>query len=408
MSAGRCVVRATMKSRQIQADRLSWAPVPVCANPKIPIQMQSSQLLPPLRSLTLAATIAAAFLVSIGEGPDAEATPAPAGNAVRVVIDAGHGGSDPGAIGNGITEKVINLEVALLLRDLLILDTTDTNGGGTWEVLMTRTTDQTVSLAGRVAIANNWPADRFVSIHHNAFSSSAARGTETFSFANGTTSATVRDFIQDELIAAHGLVDRGPKTANFFVLRETFMPAALSETGFLTSPIDAAVLSAPGASLATAIAHLYGLQRSEGFAPYLPSPAPTNYCVPKITSLGCVPIIGATGSASLTSGDMEIFCDQVVSQQFGLMVWSRTQATVPFFGGTLCLGGSLVRTPATFSAGFGPMDCSGRLGFDADAAFLQAAGLASGEEVFAQWWFRDPGSAEGVGLSNGLRFTVLP
>lgn len=372
------------------------------------ILMPPSKLLPFLRSLTLASTLAAAFLVSIGGGTDAEATSATAGSAVRVVIDPGHGGSDPGAIGNGITEKIINLEVALLLRDLLILDTTDTNGGGTWEVLMTRTTDQTVSLSGRVALANNWPADRFISIHHNAFTSSAARGTETFSFANGTTSATVRDRIQEELIAAHGLVNRGSKTANFFVLRETFMPAALSETGFLTSPVDAAVLSAPGASLSTAIAHLYGLQQSEGLAPYLPSPEPTSYCVAKTNSLGCVPIIAANGSASLSSGNMEIFCNNVVSQQFGLMVWSRAQAAVPFFGGTLCLGGTLVRTPVTFSAGFGSMDCSGRLGFAADAAFLQASGLAAGEEAFAQWWYRDPGSAEGVGLSDGLRFIVLP
>lgn len=370
--------------------------------------MPSKTHLRPLRSLALASTLAAAFWVSLSGAPSAEGASAARGSAVRVVIDPGHGGSDPGAIGNGITEKVINLEVALLLRDLLLLDTADTAGGGEWEVLMTRTTDQTVSLGGRVAIANNWPADRFVSIHHNAFSSSAARGTETFSFSNGTTSAGIRDRIQEELISAHGLVNRGPKTANFFVLRESNMPAALSETGFLTSPIDAAVLSAPGASLETAIAHLYGLQRSEGLAPYLPSSAPTTYCTPKITSLGCVPIIGATGSASLTSGDMEIFCDQVVSQQFGLMIWSRMPADVPFFGGTLCVGGSIVRTPVTFSAGFGPNDCSGRLGFDADAAFLQASGLAAGDEAFAQWWFRDPGSMQGVGLSNGLRFTVLP
>ncbi len=372
--------------------------------------MHSKKLLSPLRKITLISTLAAAFWVSMGEAPDAGAAASPAarGTAVRVVIDPGHGGSDPGATGNGLTEKVLNLEVGLLLRDLLLLDTADPSGGGQWEVLMTRTTDQTISLSGRVAIANNWPADRYISIHHNAFSSSAARGTETFSFANGTTSAMVRDQIQDELINAHGLVNRGSKTANFHVLRETSMPAALSETGFLTSPIDSAVLSAPGASLKTAIAHLYGLQRSEGIAPYLPSPAPVTYCTPKVTSLGCVPSIGATGSASLSTGDMEIFCDQVVSQQFGLMIWSRSEASVSFFGGTLCVGGSLVRTPVTFSAGFGPMDCSGRLSFDADAAFLQASGLAAGEEMFAQWWFRDPGSPEGIGLSDGVRFTVLP
>lgn len=119
----------------------------------------------------------------------------------RIVIDPGHGGNDPGATGNGLIEKELNLDVALRLRDLLEADTGDPNGGGSWQVVMTRTSDVDVSLQARVDIANSWPADRFVSIHHNAFSSPAANGTETYSFAEGTFSADLRDKVQQELVA---------------------------------------------------------------------------------------------------------------------------------------------------------------------------------------------------------------
>lgn len=329
------------------------------------------------------------------------------GTVYRVFLDAGHGGTDPGAIGNGLVEKELNLDVALALRDLLELDTLDTAGGGTWEVMMSRTTDQTVSLGARTSQANAWPADYFVSIHHNAFSSSAANGTETFSFAEGTTSAFVRDNIQDELLTAHGLFNRGSKTANFFVLRESNMPAALSETGFLSSPVDAGVLAAPGATQHTAEAHLFGLQRSIGVAPYLPSSGPSNYCVSTTNPIGCVPTISAAASPSLTGAPVEVVGNQILSQQFGLMIWSRTQAATPFFGGTLCVGGSIVRTPIQFSNGFGAQDCSGRFSFLIDGPFLNAAGLSAGEEIFAQYWFRDP-TALGVGLTDGIRLPILP
>ena len=208
------------------------------------------------------------------------------GTLVRVVIDPGHGGIDPGGVGNGLIEKEINLAVGLRLRELLELDTLDMAGGGEWEVLMTREDDSSVSLAARTALANSWPADRFVSIHNNAFTSSAANGTETFSFAEGTTSADLRDRIQEEMLTALGLFDRGSKTANFFVLRETNMPAALSEGGFLTNAGDAAALSSPTAVDDMARAHMYALQRHYGFVPFDPSEGPSTYCTAKVASLG--------------------------------------------------------------------------------------------------------------------------
>ena len=339
-----------------------------------------------------------------------EATP-PSGLPYRVVIDPGHGGADPGAVANGLVEAELNLEDALRLRDLLALDSADPLGWGDWDVRLTRTTDVTVSLAERVALANTWPADRFVSIHHNAFSSSAANGTETFSFSNGTLSANLRDRVQEELLIGLGLADRGSKTANFFVLRETTMPATLSEGGFLTSPIDAAVLGSPAAWQASAEAHLFALQRHFGIAPYLPQPTqPLVYCTAKVSSAGCTPAIGFSGTPSFQNSTFRVHCDLVLSQQFGLLLWSDQPANIPFFGGTLCLGNAPQRLPIVFSNGLGTGNCSGRLEHTFTSGFFVANAMFPGTTVFTQWWYRDPAllPAAPVGLSEGLRFTVVP
>ncbi len=200
-------------------------------------------------------------------------TPAPA-FAQKIVIDPGHGGSDPGAVGNGLQEKAVNLDVALRLRDLLQADTADTAGGGSWSVSMTRDSDATVSLAARTSYADSVGADRFMSIHSNAFSSSSANGTETFSYTSSGQSAALRNLVQEEAIAAWGLTDRGNKTADFYVLRETSMPAELHELGFITNAGDAAKLGSPAARQQAAEAHLRAIQRHFGIAPYIPGTAP--------------------------------------------------------------------------------------------------------------------------------------
>jgi len=179
----------------------------------------------------------------------------------KITIDAGHGGSDPGAVAQGYQEKAFTLDVSIRLRDLL-------NGDrGLWQVQMTRSSDVDVSLSARCNMANNWPADRFVSIHINSFSSSSAQGTETYSYQEGTTAARMRDQIQSQMIAAWGLVNRGSKTENFQVLRDTSMPASLSELGFITSPVDIVYLSNPNSRQTAARAHLIALQQHFGVLP---------------------------------------------------------------------------------------------------------------------------------------------
>lgn len=186
-----------------------------------------------------------------------------------IVVDAGHGGTDAGASYDGVHEKDINLDVALLLRDQLEAD------GAT--VLMTRTTDATVSLADRVALANDNDADRFVSIHANACGECGASGTETFyhdSLPATAPAADLAGWAQDEMVLHVGLPDRGVKQADFYVLRETTMPAILAEMGFVDHAGDRAVLTDPDEQAQFAEALWHGVRGHLG----LPVEEPAETC----------------------------------------------------------------------------------------------------------------------------------
>ncbi len=188
----------------------------------------------------------------------------------KIVIDPGHGGQDPGGTGTGLQEKNIVLDVGNRFKQLLEADTADAAGGGEWVALTTRGDDTFVSLAGRAAFANEQGADRFMSIHSNAFADPGANGTETFAFAEGGAGAAMRNLVQEEMIAAWGRTNRGNKVANFAVLRETAMPAELHELAFITNGPDAAFLASAEQRQIAAEAHLRAIQRHFGIAPYLP------------------------------------------------------------------------------------------------------------------------------------------
>lgn len=165
----------------------------------------------------------------------------------KVFLDAGHGGRDPGAGGNGIQEKNITLPVTLKIGD--ILKNHDVNVG------YSRTTDIFVELEDRASLANNFGANVFVSIHCNAFTDSSAKGMETYSYPGSTSGGKLSKDVHDSIIS-EGVytVDRGMKTANFAVLRLTNMPAALIETAFITNAQDANILKNRQDELALAIA----------------------------------------------------------------------------------------------------------------------------------------------------------
>lgn len=145
----------------------------------------------------------------------------------KVKGDAGHGDTDPGAIGpTGKKEKDFNLTMALKLEELF-------KNHPHIDFSLTRRTDVFLELKQRVKIANSQPADLFISIHANAASSSA-NGTETF--YNRTTSAPLAGVLQRHMLAATGFKDRGARYGNFAVIRDTKMDAVLLEVGFISNP----------------------------------------------------------------------------------------------------------------------------------------------------------------------------
>jgi N-acetylmuramoyl-L-alanine amidase len=158
----------------------------------------------------------------------------------RVVIDPGHGGPDPGAVGiGGLRETDVVLDVSLQVAQLL-------QARGV-SVSLTRTSEVDVDLPPRVALANNIGAQVFVSLHANALSMARpdVNGVETFYFQGGN-SQRLASMIQNRLMAVSpGTPDRGARPGRFYVIRRTTMPSALVEMGFVTGSIDAPRLADP-------------------------------------------------------------------------------------------------------------------------------------------------------------------
>lgn len=151
---------------------------------------------------------------------------------MKVCIDAGHGGTDPGAEGTDpfpLEEKEITLAVALHLEEEL-------ESRGHW-VIMTRRQDRSLSLGARASFANRLGAEVFLSVHANAALSPSVEGMEVFHFPGSDVGRQVaRTLLRYLRSALPGHQNRGVKEANFAVLRLTDMPAALVETEFMTNP----------------------------------------------------------------------------------------------------------------------------------------------------------------------------
>ncbi|MFP4133940.1 MAG: N-acetylmuramoyl-L-alanine amidase [Halothece sp.] len=148
-----------------------------------------------------------------------------------IVIDPGHGGRDPGAIGiEGLQEKNVVLPISRYVRDAL-----EAKGV---RVQMLRESDRFISLSGRAEMANRANADLFISIHANAISMTRpdVNGIETYYHSQGRALATS---IHRSMLKNTNMRDRGVRQANFYVLRNSSMPAVLVETGFLTGLEDA-------------------------------------------------------------------------------------------------------------------------------------------------------------------------
>ena len=153
----------------------------------------------------------------------------------KIILDAGHGGSDPGAVGpTGLLEKDVAWKIACMVADILMRYGI--------EIIFTRVGDTKVSLDKRVQIANQSKADFFISIHINSATNPDATGTETFAYKQGAEGDRLAHSIQSNLVGSIGLADRGVKYNNYQVLRDTKMPAALPEIAFINNPAEEAML----------------------------------------------------------------------------------------------------------------------------------------------------------------------
>ncbi|MGE5559910.1 MAG: N-acetylmuramoyl-L-alanine amidase [Chloroflexota bacterium] len=188
-----------------------------------------------------------------------------------IIIDPGHGGPDPGAVAaNGLKEKDVNLQVALMTRDLLrptgakVVMTRETDAKvfkGTLPANATARQRSNAELGARVAvetalikgltIAEVRRRFLFLSVHHNWVETPTVGGTEVYSYTGGNAELAAKA-VHRWLLALLGTADRyavGPEAAagehNYYVVRETAGPAVLTEAAFLSNPGEAALLREP-------------------------------------------------------------------------------------------------------------------------------------------------------------------
>ncbi|WP_339292745.1 N-acetylmuramoyl-L-alanine amidase [Paenibacillus sp. FSL W8-0187] len=178
----------------------------------------------------------------------------------KVWIDAGHGGKDPGAVGNGLKEKDVVLVVSLGVKKKLERDYEGV------KVLLSRSTDVFLELKERTDAANKAGADLLVSIHCNA--GGGAGGFESFRYTNASTSSrSLQNVLHTEIMTAlkpFGVIDRGQKAANLHMVRESKMPAVLTENLFIDVAADAAKLKRQKVIDALIAGHVAGIAKYLG------------------------------------------------------------------------------------------------------------------------------------------------
>lgn len=174
----------------------------------------------PLFILLFAATLALVALLSVRPVPE-----------ILVVVDAGHGGHDPGAEVSGVREKDLNLTLALLVAR-------KAQGIRGLRVVLTRSTDTYVDLVERVKMAEALGAALYLSIHANYHRDPKVCGIETWVDTNaGQESQRLAECVQRAVVSAVGGADRGVRRQTLY-LRHTSLPAALVEVGFLSCPSE--------------------------------------------------------------------------------------------------------------------------------------------------------------------------
>jgi len=177
----------------------------------------------------------------------------------KVVLDAGHGGADSGAVGAmGTKEKTVVLAITLKTGNILAKNGVD--------VVYTRTIDKTQSLQAKCDVSINTKPDYFVSIHANSFSVPTVSGIETFYVSGNSAGQKLAQAVQTELIKATGRFDRKIKTAGFYVIKYSGATAILVETSFVSNATEEKLLVTAAYQTKLAQAISTGILKSLGIS----------------------------------------------------------------------------------------------------------------------------------------------
>jgi len=158
----------------------------------------------------------------------------PVVNKKRVVVDAGHGGNDPGSPGASMKdEKWYTLSMAQKVYALL--------QDSEWILpIMTRLEDEYISTQDRAIAANTIEADLFISIHANSYKNAKVRGTETYYYNDN--SLPFAELMHEQILSATGFPDRKVKKMDYVVIKDTAMTSVLLEIGYLSHPNEEAAM----------------------------------------------------------------------------------------------------------------------------------------------------------------------
>lgn len=170
-----------------------------------------------------------------------------------IVVDAGHGGSDPGASGVNNQEKTLTLNVAKELKRLL-------EGAGT-KVIMTRDGDTYPTLTERVNESHTNNADIFISIHFNSNPNKQANGIDTYYYGTNVNERELANCIQEEVTKATSLKNRGVYEGNFQVIRTNKNDAVLVELGFISNPEEEKIIASKDFQIKAATGIVKGIEK---------------------------------------------------------------------------------------------------------------------------------------------------
>jgi len=188
---------------------------------------------------------------------------------VLIYLNAGHGGKDAGAIGNGLKEKDLTLDICKRIQAGL--------QNYECEILMSRTEDIFLTLDQITNQANQAKADVLISVHINSATTARAKGFETFIYPNASTGTKAfQNVLHEEIKAAigSGITDRGKKQENFHVLRESNMKAVLTENLFISNAADASNLANDTFKQRIANGHVSGIHKFLGLKEHAKKPPP--------------------------------------------------------------------------------------------------------------------------------------